>query len=139
MIGIYAVYLRLTIALQFQYRVAMAIWMINRIVEPTIYLVVWTLVAEASGSVGGYAADDFAAYYIVLLVVNQLTFTWVMFEFDYRIRSGSLAFALLKPIHPIHSDIADNLGLQAAHDGGTGASRSCSVPHLPAAFAAAHG
>ena len=30
-----------------------------------------------------------------------------MYEFEYRIREGSLSFALLKPVHPIHSDIAD--------------------------------
>jgi len=32
-----------------------------------------------------------------------------MYEFEYRIREGLLSFALLKPVHPIHSDIADNV------------------------------
>jgi ABC-2 type transport system permease protein len=60
--------------------------------------------------VGGYTAPDFAAYYLAMMVVNQVTYTWVMYEFDYRVRQGSLSFALLRPLHPIHSDIADNLG-----------------------------
>ena len=110
MLRIYWVYLKTTLALQFQYRVAMALWMINRIVEPTVFLVVWVTIASARGSVGGYGAADFAAYFIALMVVNQLTFTWIIFEFEWRIRSGEFSSMLLKPIHPIHSDIADNLG-----------------------------
>ena len=89
----------------------MSIYMIGRLLEPTVYLVVWTTVATArGGSVGGYSPADFAAYYIVLMLVNQFTFTWIMHEYQYRIRSGTLSAVLLKPIHPIHSDLADNLG-----------------------------
>lgn len=43
------------------------------------------------------------------MLVNQVTYTWAMYEFEYRIREGTLSFALLKPVHPIHSDIADNV------------------------------
>jgi ABC-2 type transport system permease protein len=32
-----------------------------------------------------------------------------MYEYEYRVRQGYLSFALLKPVHPIHSDISDNL------------------------------
>jgi ABC-2 type transport system permease protein len=32
-----------------------------------------------------------------------------MYVFEYRIREGLLSLALLKPVHPIHSDIADNV------------------------------
>ena len=110
MLRIYWVYLKTALAMQFQYRAAMAIWMINRIVEPTVFLVVWVTIANARGTVGSYGAADFAAYFIILMVVNQLTFTWIIFEFEWRIRSGEFSSILLKPIHPIHSDIADNLG-----------------------------
>jgi ABC-2 type transport system permease protein len=63
--------------------------------------------------VGGFTPGDFAAYYIVLMLVNQTTYTWVMYEFEYRIRRGSFSFALLRPVHPIHTDIADNLSSKA--------------------------
>ena len=43
------------------------------------------------------------------MLVNQVTYTWIMYEYEYRVRQGSLSFALLKPVHPIHSDISDNL------------------------------
>ncbi len=45
MLRVYWVYLKTSLALQFHYRVAMAIWMLNRLVEPTVYLVVWRTVA----------------------------------------------------------------------------------------------
>jgi ABC-2 type transport system permease protein len=111
MFSIYWSYLKTALALQFQYRVAMSIYMISRLLEPTVYLVIWTTVADArGGNVGGYTPADFAAYYIVLMLVNQFTFTWIMHEYEFRIRSGNLSAVLLKPIHPIHSDLADNIG-----------------------------
>lgn len=109
-LSIYWAFFKITLAVQFQYRVAMSIWMIGRILEPLVYLVVWSTVAHAQGgTVGNYNPADFAAYYIVLMIVNQFTFTWIMHEYDYRIRQGALSVLLLKPIHPIHSDIADNI------------------------------
>jgi ABC-2 type transport system permease protein len=59
--------------------------------------------------VSGFTTGEFAAYYIILMLVNHLTFTWIMWEYDYRVRTGSLSFALLRPVHPIHADIADNV------------------------------
>ncbi len=32
-----------------------------------------------------------------------------MHEYEYRVREGTLSAALLRPVHPIHADIADNL------------------------------
>jgi ABC-2 type transport system permease protein len=99
-----------TFASQLQYRVALVIWLIGQVLEPLIYLVVWTVVSHSSGgSVGGFTAEKFAAYFIVLMLVNYFTYTWIMYEYEYRVRRGTLSFALLRPIHPIYSDIADNV------------------------------
>jgi ABC-2 type transport system permease protein len=99
-----------TLAMMFQYRASLVIWMIGQVLEPLIYLIVWSVVSRASGgSVGGYTTREFAGYFILLMLVNQFTYTWIMHEFEYRIRQGSLSFALLRPVHPIHSDIADNV------------------------------
>jgi len=93
-----------------QYRASLLILMISQVLEPLVYLIVWSTVSNGSGgSVGSYTARDFAAYYLVLMIVNQITYTWIMYEYEYRIREGYLSFALLKPVHPIHSDISDNL------------------------------
>ena len=98
------------VASMLQYRATLVIWLIGNILEPLIYLVVWSTVSRSTGgSIGGYEARDFAAYYIVLMLVNQVTFTWVMYEFEYRIREGLFSAVLLHPVHPIHADIAENL------------------------------
>lgn len=106
----YRTRLRISLALQMQYRVGMAIWMLWLVLEPVVYLSVWTAVAQSSGgSVGGFTPGDFAAYYIVLLVVSHFTQIWHMWEYDYIIRQGILSGRLLRPLHPIHNDAAENI------------------------------
>jgi ABC-2 type transport system permease protein len=115
---IYWVQFKTQLAVQFQYRAAMLIWLLGRIIEPTMYLVVWSTVARAQGgTVGAYGVPDLAAYYIVFMVVNQLTFTWIMWEYEYLIKDGTLAGLLLRPLHPIHRDIADNLAYKVLTTG----------------------
>ncbi len=120
---LYVQELKTSLASMFQYRAALGIWLLGNILEPLIYLVVWTTVSASSGgSVGGFTPRDFAAYYLALMIVNQVSYTWVMYEFDYRIREGTFSAALLRPVHPIHTDIADNL-----------ASKAVSLPFVAAA------
>ena len=101
---------RVAVAMQLQYRASGMIWMIGSILEPTIYLVVWSTVARGQGgSVAGYSAEDFAAYFITQMFVSHFTFSWIMHEFQYRIQQGQFSMLLLRPMHPIHGDIADNV------------------------------
>ncbi len=110
LLDLYSQQFRTTFASFVQYRASIVIWMIGHILEPLIYLVIWSVVSRSSGgSTGGFTPADFAAYFIVMMLVNHLTYTWIMYEYEYRIRHGSLSFALLHPIHPIHSDIVDNI------------------------------
>lgn len=109
-IELYIQQFKTTLATMFAYRASLLIWMIGQVLEPLVYLIVWSIVSNNSGgSVGDYTTGQFAAYYIFLMLINQVTYTWVMYEFEYRIREGTFSFALLKPVHPIHSDIADNI------------------------------
>jgi ABC-2 type transport system permease protein len=99
-----------TFASMLQYRASLFIWMISAVLEPLIYLIVWSTVSVSrGGSVGDYTAGQFAAYFIVFMLVNQVTYTWIMYEYEYRIREGLLSSALLRPVHPIHADIAENI------------------------------
>lgn len=110
LVKLYIQQFKTTTAMMFQYRASLVIWMIGQVLEPLVYLIVWLIVsANSGGSVGGYTASDFAAYFVVLMLVNQVTYTWIMYEFEYRVREGALSVALLKPVHPIHSDVADNI------------------------------
>ncbi len=108
--GLYMQQFKTTFASMLQYRASLFIWMIGQVLEPLIYLVVWSTVsASRGGSVGDYTAPEFAAYYIAFMLINQVTYTWIMYEYEYRIREGLLSPALLRPVHPIHADIADNI------------------------------
>ncbi len=110
LLALYVQQFKTTFASMLQYRASLFIWMIGQVLEPLIYLVVWTTVsASRGGSVGDFTAGQFAAYYIVFMLVNQMTYTWIMWEYEYRIREGLLSPALLRPVHPIHADIADNV------------------------------
>lgn len=109
-VRLYLQQFKTTFATMFQYRASLLIWMIGQVLEPLVYLIVWSTVSNTNGgSIGSYTTGAFAAYFTVLMIVNQFTYTWIMFEYEYRIREGMLSFALLKPVHPIHSDVADNI------------------------------
>jgi ABC-2 type transport system permease protein len=90
------------------YRAEMLVWMLTTTM-PLVSLALWSAVAEGA-PVGSFAAKDFAAYFLVTLVVRQLTGSWVVWEINQEIRSGALTRRLLKPIHPLIAYSADNLG-----------------------------
>jgi len=111
---IYYSYMKIVIAMQLQYRASLLIWAFSSLVWVLIPLVVWVTVAKSQGGqVGSYSSGDFAAYFIALLIVEQTTFTWVIWEMGERIRSGQLSPKLLRPIHPIHEDVAWNISYKA--------------------------
>lgn len=107
MLDFYATVSRTAVQEQFQYRAANYMYMIGMVVEPVIYLVVWSVVAEASGgSVGGYTPGGFAAYYIVWMLVRNMNIVFTPYGWEFRIREGQLSGMLLRPIHPLHYDLA---------------------------------
>ena len=91
----------------FQYRVGQYFYMIGMVAEPVVYLVVWSTVASAQGgSVGGYTAGGFAAYYIVWTLVRNINIVFTPYGWEWRIQRGELSAMLLRPVHPIHYDLA---------------------------------
>lgn len=107
---LYRAQFKVTIAEQFQYRGALVIWMLGLILEPVIYLSIWAAVARSQGgAVDSFTASDFAAYYLLAMLVDHATFTWLMWEMEYWIRQGNLSPLLVRPVHPIHRQIANNL------------------------------
>jgi len=107
MLVFYLINMRQSILSQFQYRVANYFYMIGMIAEPVIYLVVWSTVANSlGGSVGGYTAGSFAAYYIVWTLVRNMNIVLTPYAWEWRIQQGQLTGELLRPIHPLHGDIA---------------------------------
>src|SRR6187549_3956627 len=104
---IYTTTMRIAVAEQFQYRVANYFYMIGMVAEPVIYLVVWSTIAEQQGgSVGGFTPGQFAAYYIVWTLVRNMNIVFTPYGWEWRIREGNLSMELMRPIHPIFSDVA---------------------------------
>jgi ABC-2 type transport system permease protein len=103
----YKATMKMAILEQIQYRTANYFYMVGMIAEPIIYLVVWTTVArERGGEVGGYDAGQFAAYYIVWTLVRNMNIVFTPYGWEWRIREGQLSSSLLRPIHPLHFDLA---------------------------------
>ena len=107
LVGFYATTMRTAVQEQFQYRAANYLYMLGMIAEPVIYIVVWTTIAEENGgSVNGLTAGYFAAYYIVWTLVRNMNIVFGAPFWEWRIREGQLTTDLLRPIHPLHRDIA---------------------------------
>jgi ABC-2 type transport system permease protein len=103
----YLTTMKIAVIEQFQYRVANYFYMIGMIAEPVIYLVVWSTVAnEQGGEVGGYTAGGFAAYYIVWTLVRNMNIAFTPYGWEWRIQQGRLTSELLRPIFPLHWDVA---------------------------------
>jgi ABC-2 type transport system permease protein len=98
---------RIAIAIQFQYRARNVMSLAGFLTEPVVYLAVWTAVANArGGSVGGYTPGTLAAYFIVWTFVRNMNVVFTPYGFEWRIRTGEMSGALLRPAHPIHNDLA---------------------------------
>lgn len=92
---------------EFQYRVAATIGLLGFLIEPIIYLAVWRTVAGAQGgSVGGYDAEAFTAYYIVWSLVRVMNLALTPYAWEWRISTGRLNEFLIRPVHPFHRDFA---------------------------------
>jgi len=103
--------MRLAAMLVFQYRVGTFFWMIGLVIEPVIYLVVWTTVArEQGGAIGGFTLGDFVAYYWVWTIMRVMNIGMNPLVFEWRVKEGQWSPMLLRPIHPIHDDFAFLLG-----------------------------
>jgi ABC-2 type transport system permease protein len=91
---------------QFQYRAANYFSMIGLVIEPLVYLAVWSTIARQSGgSVGGYTPSGFAAYYIAWTLVRNMNIAFTPAGWEERIREGTMSFQLVRPLHPVHYDI----------------------------------
>jgi ABC-2 type transport system permease protein len=74
-------------------------------VEPVIYLVVWTSVSEAQGGqIAGFTTGTLAAYYIVWTLVRVFNLAFAPGAWEWRIREGRMNEFLSQPIHPFHRD-----------------------------------
>jgi ABC-2 type transport system permease protein len=79
-------------------------WMI----PPLIYLLVWSTAAGERG-LAGMSRGDFVAYYLIFILVNQLTYSQTNWTVGDVIRSGGLNRLLLRPLHPIYDTLSSEI------------------------------
>ena len=110
MIRVYRALLLAQLQLAAQYRLAMFLYLLFSIMRPIIFLAAWSAVALArGGSVNGFTPADFAAYYVILTVVQHFISAWNQYEFELQVRMGQISPRLVRPLDPVHYAIAENI------------------------------
>jgi ABC-2 type transport system permease protein len=99
---------RATLLVWFQGRSFFFLLAFGWMIPPLIYLFVWST-AAGNGSLGGYNQGGFIAYYLVLIMVNQLTYAQTNWTVGDNIRSGNLSLSLLRPLNPLAQVLATEL------------------------------
>lgn len=88
-----------------QYRSFFFLLAFGWMVPPLISLFLWTA-AAGEGTVGGMDRGAFSAYYLLVILVNQLTYAQVNWTVGDVIRYGGLNAWLLRPIPPLYNALA---------------------------------
>ena len=99
--------LRVGLAEAVAYRAEFLVWLLSTNM-PLVMLALWSAVAR-DGPVGRFDQADFTAYYLAALVVRLMTGAWVVWEMNFEIRQGTLAFRMLRPVHPLVAYAAENV------------------------------
>jgi ABC-2 type transport system permease protein len=99
--------LRVGLAEAVAYRAEFLVWLLSTNM-PLVMLALWSAVAR-DAPVGRFGQRDFVAYFLAALVVRLMTGAWVIWELTFEIRQGTLAFRLLRPIHPLLGYACENI------------------------------
>jgi viologen exporter family transport system permease protein len=103
----YPTLLRIGFAEAVAYRAEFFVWMLATTMPLVMLAIMAAMAREAP--VGRFDKQGFVAYYLVTLIVRQMTGAWVAWEMVREIKEGSLGLRLLRPIHPLASYSADSL------------------------------
>jgi ABC-2 type transport system permease protein len=88
-----------------QYRSFFFILAFGWMIPPLIYLLVWST-AAGTQTIGGLNRGEFVAYYLVLILVNQVTYAQTNWTVGDLIRYGQMNRVLLRPIPPLYDALA---------------------------------
>jgi ABC-2 type transport system permease protein len=99
--------LRVGLAEAVAYRAEFLVWLLSTNM-PLVMLALWRA-AAADGPVGRYRQPELTAYFLTALVVRLLTGAWVIWQVNFEIRQGTLAYRLLRPVHPLLAYACENL------------------------------
>ena len=88
-----------------QYRTFFFVLAFGWMIPPLIYLLVWST-AAGEQTIGGLSRGQFVAYYLILILVNQVTYAQTNWTVGDQIRSGQMNRVLLRPLPPIFDALA---------------------------------
>jgi ABC-2 type transport system permease protein len=95
-----------------QYRGFFFVLAFGWMIPPLVYLFVWSTAAGQPGGLAGahgLSRGDFVAYYLVLILVNQLTYAQTNWTVGDMIREGLLSTWLLRPLPALYHVLASEL------------------------------
>lgn len=102
MVRKYIALLRMKYVEMLVYRLATIVWMTGAVVQPLITMIVWMNIRPSQ-------SDAFVFYFMALIFVERMTSAWDVWELDREIRHGTFSTYILRPLHPIHWAIAENI------------------------------
>ncbi|NLX10487.1 MAG: hypothetical protein GXY36_12600 [Chloroflexi bacterium] len=91
-----------------QYRSFFFLLAFGWMIPPLIYLFVWST-AAGSQDVGGISRGEFVAYYLILILVNQLTYSQTNWTVGDEICYGRMNQMLLYPMSPLYHALASEI------------------------------
>ena len=99
---------RATWASWLQYRSFFFVLAFGWMIPPLLSLFLWTA-AAGEGEVGGMDRGAFVAYYLLVIIVNQITYAQVNWTVGDVIRYGGLNAWLLRPMPPLYNLFASEV------------------------------
>lgn len=91
-----------------QYRSFFFILAFGWMVPPLIAMFVW-MAAAGDGEVAGFQRSVFVAYYLILILVNQLTYSQSNWTVGDIIREGTLNHWLIRPLSPLYQILSSEV------------------------------
>lgn len=81
-----------------QYKSLLFLFILNRIVEVVVYIFVWYAIYNQTGQIDGFAINEIATYYILVVTLAPMSLWGINEDIAYSIRKGYISRELLNPI-----------------------------------------
>lgn len=103
------VYLKTNLQNVMTYRGDTIIWALSAAIAPLISLAVWSAVSLANSNLP-FSKNDLVVYFLLAYLVDVMTSCWAGYFLIEQIKNGEFRGYLLKPVSPLFSYAANNIG-----------------------------